>query len=108
MRITHIEAQDGDIHVGARLRITVSVFPGKLQPEAMRVQVYSGTLSPDGEITNGSPTELQYVNTIGGEYRYEGELVCNESGSCGFGVRVIPYHPEVLIPYEQPWIVWAE
>lgn len=108
VRITHVEAHDDDIHVGAKLRIAASVCLGELRPDAVRVQVYSGPLSPDGAIINGSPTEMQHVETNGNEHHYEGELECAESGACGFSVRVIPYHPEVRIPYEQPWIVWAE
>jgi hypothetical protein len=88
------------------LRITASVFLGELQPHAVRVQVYSGSLNADGAIVDGSPTEMQHVDAIGDEHHYEGELECTESGSCGFSVRVVP-HPEVRIPYEQPWIVWA-
>jgi len=42
------------------------------------------------------------------EHQYEGQLECLESGSYSFSVRVIPYHPDVRVPFEHPWLVWAE
>jgi hypothetical protein len=33
---------------------------------------------------------------------------CQDSGSCGFTVRVIPLNADAILPYELPWIVWAE
>ena len=38
----------------------------------------------------------------------EGEVECQDSGSCGFTVRVIPLNADAILPYELPWIVWAE
>jgi hypothetical protein len=44
----------------------------------------------------------------GNQFQYAGQLKCVESGSCGFSVRVIPYHPDVRVPFEHPWAGWAE
>jgi hypothetical protein len=44
----------------------------------------------------------------GAQYVYSGEVECQDSGSCGYTVRIIPYHPDAILPYELPFIVWAE
>jgi len=42
------------------------------------------------------------------KHHYEEQLECLESGSYGFSVRVIPYHADVRVPFEHPWLVWAD
>jgi hypothetical protein len=46
--------------------------------------------------------------TDGAEQVYSGEVECRDSGSCGYTVRIIPYHTDAILPYELPFIVWAE
>jgi len=48
------------------------------------------------------------TSTSGEEHLYQGEVECTESGSCGFSLRVIPHHEEVIVPYEHPWVRWDE
>jgi hypothetical protein len=45
---------------------------------------------------------------VDGDHRYEGQIKCADSGSRGFAVRVVAYHPDAILPYEQPWLVWQE
>jgi starch phosphorylase len=108
VKITHVESVDGDMRVGSKLHVKASVFLGDLRPENVRVQVFHGPLDADGTVLNGSCNEMARVGSIGTEQEYEGQVELTSSGSCGFCVRVIPYHHDVLIPYEQPWVIWAE
>jgi hypothetical protein len=57
---------------------------------------------------NGSPIDMTRQGMTGNQFQYAGQLKCVESGSCGFSVRVIPYHPDVRVPFEHPWAGWAE
>jgi len=108
VKITHVEAENHEVRVGARLHIMASVSLAGLPPEYVRVQIFSGPLDAEGAVISGSATEMQHVGTSGTEQQYEGYLECTESGSCGFSIRVIPYHPDVRVPYEEPWITWNE
>ena len=74
----------------------------------MRVQAYSGVLTADGQIAKGSPVDLALRQSWGTDHLYGGEVECGESGSCGFAIRVVPFHEDALIPYELPWIRWQE
>ena len=109
VKITLVEADSGwEIRVGAKMRVTANVFLGEIPPDAVRLQIVSGPVNEAGTIVNSSSSDMKPVGIAGNEHKYEGELQCLESGSYGFSVRVIPYHPDVRIPYEHPWLVWAE
>jgi len=96
------------IRVGEKVPLTVSLVLGEIPPEDVRVQIVSGSVNPSGAIVNGSCTDMKPAGMAGNEHQYEGQLECLESGSYGFSVRVIPYHPDVRVPFEHPWLVWAE
>lgn len=51
---------------------------------------------------------MSLAQSTGPDYTYQGEVECQDSGSCGFTVRVIPLNADAILPYELPWIVWAE
>lgn len=88
--------------------MTASVVLGAIPPESVRVQVVSGSLNENGAIVNGSSHDMTHAGICENGHQYEGEVECLESGSYGFSVRVIPYHPDVRVPFEHPWLVWAE
>jgi starch phosphorylase len=90
------------------MRVTANVFLGAIPPEDVRLQIVAGPVNEAGAIVNSSSNDMKHVGIAGNEHQYEGELQCLESGSYGFSVRVIPYHPDVRIPFEHPWLVWAE
>jgi starch phosphorylase len=97
-----------EMHVGARLRIEARVALGEIRPDDVRVQIYYGNVDASGKIVKGVTTDMVRAGSEGTEHTYRGELECHDSGSCGFSVRVVPYHHDAILPYELPWIVWAE
>ncbi len=109
VKILQVHAENSrEIRVGERIRVTASVVLGEILPESVRVQIVSGSLNEGGMIVNGSSHDMRHAGVRENEHQYEGELECLESGSYGFSVRVIPYHPDVRVPFEHPWLVWAE
>ena len=88
--------------------MTASVVLGVIPPGYVRVQIVSGSLDESGKIVNSSSSDMKHAGMIDQEHQYEGKVECLESGSYGFSVRVIPYHPDVRVPFEHPWLVWAE
>ena len=81
---------------------------GEIPPESVRVQMVFGSVSGDGTLGHGSSSDMAHTGVIGSEHQDQGELECRESGSYRFSVRVVPYHPDVRVPFEHPWLVWAE
>jgi glycogen phosphorylase len=109
VRITQIKTHDSqEVAVGSKLQITAKVFLGSLEPSDVRVQIYYGALNPEGEIISGQAVDAKLKDSSGSEHVYEGEIDCRESGSCGFSVRVIPFHEDAILPYEVPWVRWEE
>jgi glycogen phosphorylase len=109
VKITRVHAENSpEIRVGEKIRVTASVFLGAIPPEYVRVQIVSGSVNANGTILNSSASDMKCAGKAENDYQYEGQLECVESGSYGFSVRAIPYHPDVRVPYEHPWLVWAE
>ena len=100
--------QPGELIVGAKLKVEARVTLGTVQPGDVRVQLYHGFVDATGQIVSGQPAEMTLQRADGAEYVYSGELECHDSGSCGYTVRIIPYHPDAILPYELPFVVWAE
>ena len=65
-------------------------------------------MNPEGGILQGQSIDMMRTSTGGEEHLYQGEVECTESGSCGFSVRVIPHHEDVIVPYGHRWVPWDE
>ena len=109
VKITRVQAEDRhEMHVGEGMRVTASVVLGEIPPENVRVQLVSGSVDENSMIVNGSSSDMKHAGASENQHHYEGQLECLESGSYGFSVRVVPFHPDVRVPFEHPWVVWAE
>ncbi|HYM06186.1 MAG TPA: alpha-glucan family phosphorylase [Terriglobales bacterium] len=109
VKITQVDAPAAkEVQVGSKLKITAKVLLGGLMPADVRVQLFYGVISPEGEIVSGQAADMTFLSASGADHIYEGEIDCRESGSCGFAVRVIPFHEDAILPYESNWIAWAQ
>jgi starch phosphorylase len=109
VKITSVQAgTQSAIPFGIKLPVTASVVLGAIPPESVRVQIVAGSVNAEGVIVRGEAVDMIRMSDNGDEQLYRGEIECNESGSCGFSVRVIPYHDDVIVPYEHPWVLWDE
>ena len=110
VRVTKVDAPPAqEVTVGFQMTVRAKVALGGLSPSDVLVQVYSGRVDPSsGEIVDGRAADMDLVESGGGEHVFQATIVCHESGSCGFGVRVVPHHPDAVLPYELPWVNWAE
>lgn len=97
-----------ELTIGSKLKVSAWVDLGRLSPADVRVQLYYGALSPDGETISGTAADMILQESSGSAHRYRGEVECRESGSRGFTVRVVPFHEDAILPYELPWIHWAQ
>jgi len=108
--VTKVEVDGGgqEFLVGAKMKVTARVRLGGLSPGDVRVQVYYGAVNAEGQVAEGRENDMTLGESSGAEHVYEGEVECTVSGSCGFAVRVVPFHEDAILPYELPWIRWAE
>ncbi len=96
------------LSVGSRLPVSATVHLGSLSPDDVCVEVYYGPLDPDGEVHHGRASEMKFTKALdSGFARYDGELVCTETGQMAFAVRCLPSHPNLYQKHEMALIRWA-
>ncbi len=96
------------ISAGQSAGVTATVRLGKsLKPSDVSVQLYTGPVDAERSMTSfvGSPMSVG-GETAPGVYTYSGALPSNKSGQQGFTVRVLPFHPDAVLPQELPLIAW--
>ncbi len=95
---------------GERSEIVVEVQLGaSLGPGDVSVQLYAGPIDTDRNLHEAQKFLLEPTDSLGdGLWRYIGALPSARSGRLGYGVRVLPAHPDAILPQELPLITWEE
>ncbi len=99
-------AEGMDIKVGDRVQIIATIHLGGLVPSDVSVEAYFGQLDINHQIPQGDKLKLDWKSQDGDDHRYEGSLICTNSGMQGFSMRVLPYHPDAKLPNELTLITW--
>ena len=109
LRIESVQADTGRTYKsGESFPVQADLFLGKLAPEDVRVDVYSGTIVGDDMLQNSALARLGTVEkTAEGRFRFSGVISCGRTGSFGFKLRVTPFHPLLLDPYETGLVLWG-
>lgn len=83
--------------VGCAVKAEARVKLGPLDPEDVRVQVYSGPLDRNRNVRDSSIEEMKCVGKTGdGLYNYQTYIGCDESGLFGYSIRIMPSHPNIF------------
>jgi starch phosphorylase len=95
--------------VGQTIQATARIRLGDLKPEELRVELYHGPISSQGEIEEAKAVEMEPAGKSGpqGVVEYRGELSCSSAGRQGYTVRLLPKHPALVHPYLQGFVTWA-
>jgi glycogen phosphorylase len=107
----------GDIHfddtriykINDPINVDVDIFTGDMKPEDIRVDLYYGKMSPDHQLIDTAIENLSVIEPIqdqNNRYRFSGHLISKNSGNFGFKIRVTPYHPLIMDPYEMNMVIW--
>jgi len=110
VRVEGVDAVDaGPLHVGDQIRVKARVRLGAIKPEDVAVELYLGRLGTDGEIAAAVAIPMEPAARIeDGIYAFEThEVACRSSGSHGYTVRVLPYHPDEARSFLPSLIRWA-
>jgi starch phosphorylase len=89
---------------GAQQRVTVPVYLGSLDPEAVRVELYANP-GNDGQAERHT---MERARTLGeGGDGYEYSVTIPSARPFGdYTPRVLPQHPNASVPLEAPEILW--
>lgn len=109
VRIEHAELLSDKAEVGVALNVTATVRLGRLSPDDVRVQLYSGPTGVDGDIEGAVVEDLKVAGSSSdGCQSYEGYLACDESGLFGYSIRVLPSHPDLTDDFDLQKMRWID
>lgn len=109
IRVDSVNGQlPAQIPVGQTFTAHAEVYLGVIRPEDVRVEIYLGLVDPSGELVPARPVAMQVSKDLGGQrYLYEADAQCSMSGLHGYTVRVLPYHRDLVTPFQPGLIRWA-
>lgn len=89
-----IPVTESELHVGQKLPISIDVNLGEISPDDVRIELVSGRLNAQEQITNFVPIVVSQKPakkaSQNGVYTFTGEVTLAESGRFGISARVIP------------------
>jgi starch phosphorylase len=109
VKIERVEAGDDKTAVGQPIPVTATVRLGAgLTPADVAVQLYTGPLDADRRLLGAAvlPLSPNGDPTGDGVYTFSGTLPSGRSGQHAFSVRVVPSHPDAVLPEELSLIAW--
>jgi len=92
---------------GENIKINATVYLGGLDPSSVKVQIYYGGIGKDNNIEDPEIIDMNLEGkTEEGTYIYSANIKLFEGGEYGYTFRVIPYHPDVINPFDMGLIRW--
>lgn len=106
--VKDVKVSTSEVHVGDSADVVAWVDLGKLSPEDVAVQAYTGPLDTAGMLINGEAVTMQYAGEHNdGIYKFETTIPFNSSGERGISVRVLPNDYNLTDPILTGLIHWA-
>jgi len=89
------DAAFGDaVQVGTDIGVSALVRLGELRPADIEVQLVTGKVDVDDQLHQTRATPFpEGTDVDGGLRRYEGTVTASVSGTMGYTIRVVPFHP---------------
>ncbi|MCP4634048.1 MAG: glycosyltransferase family 1 protein [candidate division Zixibacteria bacterium] len=107
VKINYAQIESKETEVGYALKVTSEVYLGKLREIDVVVQCYSGPLDADNNIAEHSVESMKFIECPEeGVFRYEGYILCDESGLYGYSIRILPYHPDMTDQFGLEMMHW--
>jgi glycogen phosphorylase len=95
--------------LGATRHVSVLAALGTLTGDDVAVELLHGPVGSNDELTEASVVTLKLAG-LGeepGHYAYTGSFTCGRAGRYGLAVRIVPAHPDLIIPAEMGCVAWA-
>jgi glycogen phosphorylase len=91
--------------------VTAEVHLGSLSPDDVAVELLHGPVVAADELAGAKIVRLERdgsgAPTPAGVVRYQGRFSADQAGRHGYAVRVVPAHPDLLVPVELGCVTWA-
>ena len=99
--------REGQLSLGEGIDVRAWVRAGALTPDDLCVELVYGEASDDVVMPQQALPMSYIKKELDGSLRYELHLQPGESGSIGYGVRVLPSHPALSNKHEMGLVRWA-
>jgi starch phosphorylase len=109
VRVASVTTEADKLSAGTSAPVKASIVLGSaITPDDVTVQLYAGPVDADRNLveTHIAALTLDAAASSDGKYTYNGMLPSDKSGQLGFTVRVLPSHPDAVLPQELPLITW--
>ncbi len=92
LKVVEVAADTAEpLGVRQSLEVSVTVHLGDLQPDELRIQVYSGRIDNEARLVDAIHADMAHTKDLGdGQHQYTGSVRINTSGRHGFAVRIVP------------------
>ncbi len=109
IRVEEVQSTvDKALLVGDPIEVVARVRLGELRPDEVQVQLGLGALAAEDQLEEAVYTRMTPdEKPADGIYTYRCSMPCAHSGRRGFAVRVLPFHPDLVHPFEPGMIVWG-
>ena len=100
----------GDLLVGGKLKVRSQIKLGSIDPAEVLVELYYGLVDANGNIGSAEAVPMEHVGKTGSDdfHIFTGEIPCRRSGLCGFTIRVMPHHSDLVNRYDTGLICWED
>ena len=98
------------IFVGEEFPVSANIFLGDLTPGDVEVQLYFGPLERQENPQYNSSVVMNTNSRKNkdGVMKYNGIIICQQSGQQGFTIRILPKHSLLISPFELGVVYWAD
>ncbi|MBN1845427.1 MAG: alpha-glucan family phosphorylase [Sedimentisphaerales bacterium] len=98
-----------ELQVGGKLEVRCQVHLGSISPQDVTLELYFGPVDSEGSICAAEAVPMEHIGIGSDDFQiFKGYIPCRLSGQCGFTVRVVPYHPDMVSMYDAGLIRWDE
>ena len=107
VKVVSVEADGDKMAAGQSTPLRAVIHLGRgITPADVSVQLYTGPVDADRNLLETYALPLTLTESDGADYHYSGSLPSERSGQQGFTVRILPSHPDAVLPQELPLITW--
>ncbi len=98
---------DGGEQVGGQLTVSATVELGALSPDDVRVELCYGRVNPEGDIISARAEPMECTSHEGSKCEFGISITCEDAGTHGYTVRVLPAHEDLVSLFDTGLILWA-
>ena len=109
VHVVNIEVdKQGELVVGDKIQVRVSINPGVLTAQDLRVEAYAGTVDSQEHLRHASAEVMELdPDSDTSQPSFIATLTAPQSGSFGFAVRLMPYHSSLPHRFALYRVLWA-